>query len=251
MNTKIESSTNQSLISKLKFLLWDAKSWTSQLIELAPIVCLNPLRDVNPRNQNWIPYTQYIKKLAQRWVFTRLWINSKILFDEAAQLLSIIIHELAFWMVSNHGCTCPFAIILMNITVAERNSTIVSKWMYQRIVKSLKSIYGFSTLLGPLPIRRCRLHSNRDPGIEMSIVLSQSNRDFYFQKENIIASIQNLELIYSIPPNLDILKKLDFSEWNQSLTIQNKKTPCAFQSAAKLSVPRAMQRPHHDRVFKK
>jgi uncharacterized membrane protein len=127
MNTKIESSTNQSLISKLKFLLWDAKSWTSQLIELAPIVCLNPLRDVNPRNQNWIPYTQYIKKLAQRWVFTRLWINSKILFDEAAQLLSIIIHELAFWMVSNHGCTCPFALILMNFILAKTNSTYTFK----------------------------------------------------------------------------------------------------------------------------
>jgi hypothetical protein len=43
MYTKIELGTNQSLISKLKILLQDTKSWTGQLIELAPIVCLSPL----------------------------------------------------------------------------------------------------------------------------------------------------------------------------------------------------------------
>jgi hypothetical protein len=52
MNTKIEFGTNQSLISKLKILLHDTKNWTGQLIELAPIVCLSPLREWNPRNQN-------------------------------------------------------------------------------------------------------------------------------------------------------------------------------------------------------
>jgi hypothetical protein len=37
--------------------------------------------------------------------------QSKILFDEATQQLNIRIHEqLAFWMVSNLGCTCPFVL---------------------------------------------------------------------------------------------------------------------------------------------
>ena len=42
MNTKIEFGTNQSLISKLEILLWDAKSWIGQFIESAPTVCLSP-----------------------------------------------------------------------------------------------------------------------------------------------------------------------------------------------------------------
>jgi hypothetical protein len=58
---------------------------------------------------------------------------------------------------------------------------IVSKWMCQRTVRNLKSIYGFSTLSRPPPIRRCWLHSDKDPGIEMRIVLSQSSKDFYVQ----------------------------------------------------------------------
>jgi hypothetical protein len=45
MNTKIEFGTNQSLTSKLKILLWDAKGYTGQLIELAPTVCLSPLQE--------------------------------------------------------------------------------------------------------------------------------------------------------------------------------------------------------------
>ena len=49
--------------------------------------------------------------------------QSKILFDKAAHQLSINIYELAFQMVSNLGCTCPFALNLMNITIVERNST--------------------------------------------------------------------------------------------------------------------------------
>jgi hypothetical protein len=44
--------------------------------------------------------------------------QSKILFDEAAQLLSIRIHELAFWMVPYLGRTCPFVLNLMNTTKA-------------------------------------------------------------------------------------------------------------------------------------
>jgi hypothetical protein len=46
-------------------------------------------------------------------------------------------------------------------------------------------------------------HSDRDPGIEMRIAPSQPTK-------NIIASIQSMELKYSITPNLDFLKKLDF-----------------------------------------
>ena len=49
--------------------------------------------------------------------------QSKILFDKAAQQLSIRIHELAFWMVPNLGHTCPFVLNLMNIIKAKRNST--------------------------------------------------------------------------------------------------------------------------------
>jgi hypothetical protein len=49
--------------------------------------------------------------------------QSKILFDEVAQLLSIRFHKLAFWMVSNLGRTYPFALILINITVVDKNST--------------------------------------------------------------------------------------------------------------------------------
>jgi hypothetical protein len=54
--------------------------------------------------------------------------QSKILFDEATYQLNIRIHEqLAFWMVSNLGCTYPFILNLMNTTKVERNSTYISK----------------------------------------------------------------------------------------------------------------------------
>jgi hypothetical protein len=54
--------------------------------------------------------------------------QSKILFDETTQQLKIRIHEqLAFWMVSNLGCTCPFVLNLMNTTKVERNSTFSSE----------------------------------------------------------------------------------------------------------------------------
>jgi hypothetical protein len=49
--------------------------------------------------------------------------QSKILFNKANQRLSIRIHELAFWMVFDLRCTCPFALSLMNITVTEKNSS--------------------------------------------------------------------------------------------------------------------------------
>jgi hypothetical protein len=37
MNTKTEFGTNQSLTSKLKILIWDAKGYTGQSIESAPL----------------------------------------------------------------------------------------------------------------------------------------------------------------------------------------------------------------------
>jgi hypothetical protein len=53
MNTKIEFGTNQSLTSKLKNLLWDAKGYIGQLIESAPMVCLSGSalsENGNPKN---------------------------------------------------------------------------------------------------------------------------------------------------------------------------------------------------------
>jgi hypothetical protein len=64
MSTKIEFGTNQSLTSKLKILLWDAKDYIGQLIELAPTVCLSPLREWKSKELKL--NTQYIKKSAQR-----------------------------------------------------------------------------------------------------------------------------------------------------------------------------------------
>jgi hypothetical protein len=46
--------------------------------------------------------------------------------------------------------------------------------------------------------------------------------------ENIIASIQSPKPKYSMPPNLEILGKLDFWKWNQTLKIGDQKTLCAF-----------------------
>jgi hypothetical protein len=51
----------------------------------------------------------------------------KAFFDKTPHWLSIKIHELYIWMVSNLGRTCPFALSLMNITMAESNSTYSSK----------------------------------------------------------------------------------------------------------------------------
>jgi hypothetical protein len=64
--------------------------------------------------------------------------QSKILFDEAAQQLSIRIHELAFWMVPDLGCTCPLVLNLMDITKAERNSKYSSKMNVPKKYKKSK-----------------------------------------------------------------------------------------------------------------
>jgi hypothetical protein len=47
--------------------------------------------------------------------------------------------------------------------------------------KKLEECNRFSTPMGPLPMHRCRWHSNTDPSIEMSIVPSQPTKDFYAQ----------------------------------------------------------------------
>jgi hypothetical protein len=75
-----------------------------------------------------------------------------------------------------------------------------------------------------------------------AMLLVQSSRDwnmhctlpthqrFLCSNKNTIASIQKLELKYSIAPNIDIWRKLDFCKWNQLITTQNRKTLCAFQA---------------------
>jgi hypothetical protein len=111
--------------------------------------------------------------------------QSKILFDEATQQLSIRIHEqLAFWMVSNLGWTCPFILNLMNITKIERNSTYSSEMnVPQKCKKSEECLQIFNTT-GPLPMRQCQWHSDTDLGNEMRIAPSQSIKDFYAQMKN-------------------------------------------------------------------
>jgi hypothetical protein len=72
--------------------------------------------------------------------------QSKILFDVAAQQLSIRIHDLAFWMVPNLGRTCPFVLNLMKITKAERNSTYSSKMnVPKKCKKSEECLQIFNT----------------------------------------------------------------------------------------------------------
>ena len=57
--------------------------------------------------------------------------------------------------------------------------------MCQRSLKNPKSVYKFSTLPKPLPMRRCRWHSNRDPRIEMRIAPYKPTKDFYAQWKNL------------------------------------------------------------------
>jgi hypothetical protein len=66
------------------------------------------------------------------------------------------------------------------------------------------------------------------PGLKRALHLATHQR-FLCSNEKIFASIQSLQLKYSIILNLDILRKLDFCKWNQSITTQNQKTLGAFQ----------------------
>ena len=123
MNTKIESDTNQSLISKLEILLWNAKSWIGQFIKSAPTICLNPLQEWKSKELKLnLLYTTH-KNVNPKISIYKTMDESKILFDKAAQWLSIKIYELAFWMVIDLGRTYLSVLFLMNILVAKRNST--------------------------------------------------------------------------------------------------------------------------------
>jgi hypothetical protein len=93
MNTKIEFGTNQSLTSKLKILLGDAKGYIGQLIELAPTVCLSPLQEWKSKELklNLLHTIHY--KVSPEMSIHETMDQSKILFDEATQQLNIRIHE--------------------------------------------------------------------------------------------------------------------------------------------------------------
>jgi hypothetical protein len=78
MNTKIEFSTNQSLISKLEILLRDAKSWTKQLIESASIVCLGPLREWKSKESKLILLHSTHKKVSPEMSIHETMDQSKI-----------------------------------------------------------------------------------------------------------------------------------------------------------------------------
>jgi hypothetical protein len=150
MNTKIEFNTNQCWISKLEILLQDAKSWTWQLIESAPMVYLSPLWEWKSKESKLNSlYTTY-HKVSPEMSIHKTMDQSKILFDETAQQLSIKIHEHAFWMVSNLGRTCPFVLNLMNITKAERNSTCsIEMNVPKKCKKSKECLQIFSTAGAP------------------------------------------------------------------------------------------------------
>jgi hypothetical protein len=85
MNTKIEFGTNQSLTSKLKILLWDAKGYTGQLIELAPTICLSPFQERKSKELklNLLHTIHY--KVNPEMSIHKTMDQSKILFDEATQ----------------------------------------------------------------------------------------------------------------------------------------------------------------------
>jgi hypothetical protein len=80
-------------------------------------------------------------------------------------------------MVSNLGRTCPFALSLMNITMAESNSTYSSKMnVPKNCNKSKEGLWIFNTA-GAQYYRQCRRYFDRDLEIEMRIASGQSNKD--------------------------------------------------------------------------
>jgi hypothetical protein len=93
---KIKSSTNQSLISKLEISLQDAKSWIDQLIKSALTICLSLLRKWKSKESKLILLYITHKKVSPKMSIHKTMDQSKILFDKAAQQLSIKIHEIVF-----------------------------------------------------------------------------------------------------------------------------------------------------------
>jgi hypothetical protein len=133
-------------------------SYTSLLIESAPTVCHSPLWEWKSKDSKLNSIHTTHKKVSPKMSIYKTMNQLKAFFEKAPHWLSIKIHELSIWMVSNLGRTCPFVLSLMNITMAESNSTygIAPKWMCQRIVTNLKSFYGFSIPPGPQHYCRCR-----------------------------------------------------------------------------------------------
>jgi hypothetical protein len=85
MNTKIKFGTKQSLISKLDFSSHDAKSWTSQLIELEATVCLSPLSEWKSKESKLNLLQTTHKKVNPKMTIHETMDQSKILFDKVAQ----------------------------------------------------------------------------------------------------------------------------------------------------------------------
>jgi hypothetical protein len=107
--------------------------------------------------------------------------QSKILFDEIAQQLSIKIHEHAIWMVSNLGCTCQSVLNLMNFTKTKKSSTYSSEINVPKKYKKSKECLRIFNTIGPLPMHQCWWRFNTDPEIEIRIAPSQSTKYFYAQ----------------------------------------------------------------------
>jgi hypothetical protein len=85
----------------------------------------------------------------------------KAFFDKAAQRLSNKFHELAIWMVSDLGRTCPFVLSLMNITVAKSNSIYSSKMNVLRNYNKSKEclrIFNINGTLKQILGLKCALH---------------------------------------------------------------------------------------------
>ena len=59
-------------------------------------------------------------------------------------------------MVFDLGCTCPFVLSLMNITVVDRNSTYSSKMNVPKHCKESEECLQIFNTAGPEPMRRCQ-----------------------------------------------------------------------------------------------
>jgi hypothetical protein len=102
-------------------------SYTSLLIESAPTVCHSPLWEWKSKDSKLNSIHTTHKKVSPKMSIYKTMDQLKAFFEKAPFWLTIKIHELSIWMVSNLGHTCPFALNLMNITMVESNSTYSSK----------------------------------------------------------------------------------------------------------------------------
>jgi hypothetical protein len=102
----------------------------------------------------------------------------------------------------------------------------------------MKSInhHSIKRLLGAFQVRRAHsqavVHKGTRTellGLKCALHLPTHQKVLCINK-NIIASFQSPKPKYSIPPNLDILRKIKFWNLNQSLRTEDWKTLCAFWS---------------------